>query len=490
MSQVSAPHVPTERSLVPIPGPRGRARLAAVAAFRSFDPRVYTRLHQAHGDIVSLALPRAPVLLFHPDQARQVLRTEAARFSKGQTLEPFRRLLGNGLLLAEGDSWFRQRRTVAPELAATRLETFLPRIAHNTDELLEHWRASARAQASREVAEDMIGLAFRNSGEILLGEDLSGELAAVGKLTTQGARITMRRFGALFRFPVWVPTPDNLRRRRLDRMVDSMVYGVLDRHQQRLAPAAEAPAAEATGDNATTPCLLARLLAARDPETGEAMDRQQVRDEVVTLLMASFDTTGMALAWSLHLLSRHAEIADRVAAEAREFLDGDVPTLSAVESLTYTRQVLHEAMRLYPPILGLLRTATEPVQLGPHTVAAGDNVLVASYQIHRHPTFWPDPERFDPDRFGPAAAKTNAAARTNGKREPYAYLPFGRGNRACVGEKLALLEATAVLAKIARAFHLRPAPGPEIVPRHLVILRPENGIPLHMTPRQITPGRR
>ncbi len=446
-----------------------------MAAFRSFDPGVYTRLHRAHGDIVSLGLPRAPVLLFHPDQARQVLRIEAARFSKGQTLAPFRRLLGNGLLLAEGDSWFRQRRTVAPELAAPRLETFLPRIARNTDDLLEHWHASARNQQAREVAEDMIGLAFRNSGEILLGEDLSGELAKVGELTTQGARITMRRFGALFKFPSWVPTPDNLRRRRLDAMVDAMVYGVLDRHQQRQAARADT--------EPDPPCLLARLLAARDPETGAAMDRKQVRDEIVTLLMASFDTTGMALAWSLHLLSRHPEVADRVAAEAQRVLGTDAPSLEAIESLTYTRQVLHEAMRLYPPILGLLRMATEPVQLGPHRIAEGENVLVASYQVHRHPAFWPDPERFDPERFASASGKPPATARTTNKREPYAYLPFGRGNRACVGEKLALLEAAAVLAKITRAFHVRPAPGPAIVPRHLVILRPENGIPLQLSPR-------
>lgn len=445
-----------------IPGPRGRARLAAVARFRAFDPYVYRDLQRAHGDVAALGLPRTPILVFHPELARQVLRTAADRFSKGSTLAPFRALLGDGLLLSEGELWHRQRRTIAPELAERRMAAFVPRMRANTEATIDRWRQDAVASRPREVALDLLRLAFRNSAELLFGaslgdHDLGRELDAIEEMSSQGARITMRRFGAILPLPRWLPTPDNRRRRRLDARIDALVMGLVD------------------GDEAEdAPHLLARLRRATDPQTGQPMGRRQLRDELVTLLMASFDTTGTALAWSLHLLARHPEIADRVAAEAASTAAGSENGSETGSELA--RQVFLEALRLYPPILGLLRTALAPVTLGGYEVAAGQNVLVSTFALHRHPEHWPDPERFDPSRFAPAVARD---------RHPFAYLPFGRGSRACVGEALAVLEGVVVLQRIVAAFHLRPAPGhPDPTPRHLVTLRPEGGVHLVLEERR------
>lgn len=455
--------MPPRSTPAAVPGPRGWDRLRVVRRLRSLEVEVYTALFERYGDVVSLGVPSSPLVLFHPDHAKRVLWDEAAHFTKGETLRPFRGLLGNGLLLSEGEFWRRQRRTMAPEFKPSRVAGFAPAIARHADGLLDAWSAAAAGGPPREVSRDMIRLAFAVSGDLLLSEDLGGDLGMVERLTAQGSRITMRRFNSPVKLPPWLPTPDNLRRRELNRTVDRLVFGILDRR------AAGDWGGEAPAD------LLGRLLAARDEETREGMSRRQVRDEALTLLMASFDTTGMSLSWALFLLATHPEAQEELAAEA-EAAHEHGESAADLGRLPMARRVLLEAMRLYPPIVGLLRVAGAATALGQYAVAAGQSVMVSTYQVHRHPEFWPAPAAFRPDRFRREAIEA---------QHPYAYLPFGRGMRSCIGEHLALLEGTLILSRIARRFRLRPAPGaPAVRPRHLVILRPENGIHLELEERR------
>lgn len=466
-----------ERNAPGVPGPRGRERLRAIRRLRALDLGIYTTLFERWGNLVSLGLPGSPVFLFHPEHAKRVLWDEGAHFAKGATLRPFRELLGNGLLLSEGAFWRRQRRLVAPEFKPARVAGFAPAIARHAEALLASWETDAARGTPREVARDMLRLSFGVSGDLLLSEDLRGDLGTVERLTSQGARITMRRFFAPIKLPYWLPTPDNLRRRGLNRTVDRLVYGILDR-RAAAAHGEDAGAADRPAD------LVTRLLAARDEQTGEPMSRRQVRDEVVTLLMASFDTTGMALAWSLYLLAMHPEVQEELAAEAAAATAATAEDPageheggheSSATRLPCTRRVLLEALRLYPPIVGLLRVAGRATALGGHELPAGQSVMVSTYQVHRHPEFWPEPAAFRPARFERQSIEA---------QHPYAYLPFGRGMRSCVGEHLALLEATLVLSRIAGRFRFRLAAGaPPVVPLHLVTLRPENGIHLRIEPR-------
>jgi len=216
------------------------------------------------------------------------------------------------------------------------------------------------------------------------------------------------------------------------------------------------------------------LLAARDEETGEGMNDQQVRDEVMTLLLAGHETTSATLTWIWYLLSQHPEVEQRLHDEVDRVLGGQPPTVDRLDDLPYTRQVIQEAMRLYPPAFFVIRHAIADDEIGGYPVPANSLVLLMSHAVHRHPAFWEEPERFDPERFTPE--------RSAG-RPRFAYFPFGGGPRICIGNSFAMMEAQLVLATVAQRYCLRLLPGHPVELQVSLTTRPRHGLPMTLHPR-------
>ncbi|HXZ05403.1 MAG TPA: cytochrome P450, partial [Ktedonobacteraceae bacterium] len=252
--------------------------------------------------------------------------------------------------------------------------------------------------------------------------------------------------------PISIPTPRNRRLLEANRSLEQVIYHIIaERRQQN----------KDTGD------LLSMLLSARDEDTGEGMNDQQIRDELMTMLIAGHETTANALAWTWYLLSQHAEVEQRLYNEIEEVLGGSIPTLEHLPKLKYTNMVLEEALRLYPPggIFG--RKAIADDELRGFRIPANSMIIISPYATQHHPDYWPDPERFDPERFTPE----RSAGRSH-----FAYFPFSSGPRMCIGSSFAMMEAQLILATIAQRYRLFMVPGHPVEPQLLVTLRPKYGL--------------
>jgi cytochrome P450 len=220
--------------------------------------------------------------------------------------------------------------------------------------------------------------------------------------------------------------------------------------------------------------LLAMLMEARDEQSGEAMDDQQLRDEVMTLMLAGHETTSTALAWTLYLLSQHPGVREELEAEIDRVLNGRTPELEDLPKLPYAAMVLQETLRLYPPAWGLARWCHEADEVGGYYVAPDSSVTLSPFLTHRHPDFWPDPERFDPQRFTPEQER---------ERPRFAYLPFGGGPRQCIGNQFAMTEALLILATIIQRYRLALPPGYTVSIDPQITIRPKGGLPMFIHAR-------
>ncbi|MDL4820294.1 cytochrome P450 [Actinomadura opuntiae] len=410
-----------------------------------------------YGDAVRVAAgPKTLYIFNHPRHAKHVLADNAANYHKGIGLAQARRALGDGLLTSEGDRWRAQRRTIQPVFRQARIAAQAAVVAEEAAGLVDRLRAHADRGAV-EVMGELTGLTLGVLGRTLLDADL-GAFGGIGHAFEAVQDQAMFDMVTLSAVPLWTPLPTQLRFRRaraeLGRVVDRLV--------------AERTARGADGDDA-----LARLIASAREDGDPRAGRRRLHDELVTLLLAGHETTASTLGWSLYLIDRHPEVARRLHEEAVEVLGDRLPEYDDLHRLTYTGMVIEEAVRLYPPVWILTRTAQAEDEVGGYRVPAGSDVLISPYTLHRNPAFWHDPERFDPERFAPGGAAA---------RPRYAYIPFGAGPRFCVGNHLGLMEATFVLALIARELRLTVVPGHRVVPEPMLSLRMRGGLPMQVRP--------
>jgi len=253
--------------------------------------------------------------------------------------------------------------------------------------------------------------------------------------------------------PEWVPFPGRKRFRDALKTLDGVVYEIIQAHRR--------------GDGAYDD-LVSRLLSERD-ENDKGFEDSEIRDQVMTILLAGHETTASSIAWTFHLLGQHPEAFARMQDELDQVLEGRVPTHEDTARLVWTRMVFEESLRLYPPVWLIPRRAIGEDQVGGYTIPPESDMLICPYVMHRHPAYWTDPDVFDPERF--------AAGRVN-DRVRHSYLPFGAGQRACVGKALAMMEALLILAMIGQNFRLEPAPGHPVIPEPLLTLRFRHGIPM------------
>ena len=394
----------------------------------------------------------------HPDFIRPVLSRSHEHFSK--RLIDYRVMsgvMGDGLVTSDGPLWARRRRLMQPVFSHRNVAGFDATINGFTSALMSEWDTRTGDEIVW-IDRDMAALTFRIAGATLFGADIrrhAGEVAEIVEITN--VRPQELR-GLMTLFP-WIPTPYNLKWKRALKRLDRIVHDMIA-SRRRTGPGG--------GD------ILGRLLDARDEETGEGIDDRQIRDEVVTLLMAGHETSAHALSWTLYLLATHPEVESRLARHLAAQLHGAPATAADLPRIPYLKQVVQESMRLYPPVWAVARRAEREVTFGEHVLPANAYVAVVAWALHRHPEFWPDPDRFDPDRFEPGRARA---------RHSYCYLPFGAGPRTCIGAGMAMLEVQLVLARILQRFKLQVVPDHPIETLAKVTLKPRYGMPVTLSRR-------
>ncbi|WP_080054920.1 cytochrome P450 [Spirosoma aerolatum] len=411
-------------------------------------------LQQRQDRLVHLRIGgRNQYLVFRPDDAKHILQENHRNYGRSPAFEVLKIFLGNGLLTSDGDFWRRQRRLAQPAFHRQKLAA----LTHTMIVETANWLVDLKQQnlqQSINVSQTFMDVTMRIVCKTLFGSDTVGKLSGLSSALDTLNYLANNRMLSPIRFPMHWPTPNNKRFRKAAVLVDEFIYGVIEqRRRQKLEQ-----------DD-----LLSMFLTAEDEETGERMSDQQLRDECVTLFSAGHETTAISMAWTLYLLSQHPNIQERVQTECRQVLgDSALPSPQAFRSLTYTMQVIQESLRLYPPAWIMSRLAFQDDHIGPYTIPSGDTALVSPYLLHRDPDNWPDPDRFDPDRFVAGGLKDQLHS--------YAYLPFGGGPRLCIGNQFALMEMQILLGMLARDFSFKSIPNQLVVPKPLITLRPNKPI--------------
>jgi cytochrome P450 len=404
------------------------------------------------------------LLVNEPESIKHVLLDNVANYIKSDQVQRLTRpALGNGLLNAEGASWRFQRRTAAPMFQMRHVASFGPVMAAATADMLARWDALPDGTMI-DAADEMMRLTYDIICRTVFSGDVTMDYGRMSKailvyLETLG-RIDML---GLLGLPRWVPTPDRVRAAPALRYFRREMEGLIERRKALIARDADS----APND------LLTLLLTAHDPEGGTLFSDREVFDNVMTFVFAGHETTANALAWTLYLLSQFSDADAEVAAEVRgvdeaRIASGDLP------ELPFTRAVLEESMRLYPPAPFVSREAVAADTVGGIAIRPRTSVLISTWILHRHRLLWERPDEFDPARFLP------------GQRERihrFAYLPFGAGPRICIGMGFAMQEAMVVLAAITRRYRLELEPGHEVHPLARITLRPEGGLKMRLCRR-------
>ena len=410
------------------------------------------------GDFVSYARgPREICWITAPDMIRQVLLDEREKFQKLAQIRLLSPLLGRGILTSEGAEWKWQRQAAAPMFRQQDLMNFVPAFVRAARGTVARWRARPGVQAvDRDMTQatfDVISATLLPSADARMPQALE---RSSGEFQRSGA---WSQLYAVANLPRWLPQPG---RHKMGRSV------------RELRGAVAAVIAERRAHGAGPDDLLARLMAARDPETGQAMNDEQLVDNLLTFYLAGHETTARALTWTLYLLARSPEWSGALEEEVARVTGGGEVRAAHVERLGLTQQVLKESMRLFPPVPLMSRQAVADATLGGHAVRVGTSVVMPIYAIHRHARRWEDPDAFDPARFAPER---------EARIPRYQYMPFGAGPRICIGQAFAMIEATAMLATFVANARFAPLDGREPEPVARVTLVPKGGMPLRVAMR-------
>ena len=399
-------------------------------------------LFARHGDTYRVFVPARrsyTYVIHHPDDVKRVLVSNHRNYTKGVGLDRVKILLGKGIMTSEGELWKRQRYMMQPLFHRRVITEFAEVIAQANDRFIARWAGLARAGELINLTDEMSELTLEIVLRSIFGRDLD--------------RLSKELGGN----PFEVVTREQVRDLQFAYKFRSLTKLVAQLIAQRRA------SSEEHFD------YVAMLMNARDKESGEPMGERELIDEIMTLIVAGHETTASGLNWTWYLLSQHPQVEARLHAEIDAAADLPAPTLTEVEALGYTRQVIDEALRLYPPGWLLSRRTIDADVLGGYPVPAGANVLLPLYLLHRHPHFWKDPEAFDPGRFAPEH---------EAERPRFAYMPFAAGPRHCIGETFALYEMLGHLYKVARRYRLRYVPDKPLELEAQINLRTRH--PLHM----------
>lgn len=416
----------------------------------------FARMQQDYGDIFMMQFGEGrSYVLTHPEHIHEVLVKKASSFHKDPDMKNTKlglsRFLGNGLLTSDGEFWRRQRKLAAPALHVKRIAAYADTMVDYSTKMLNGWQDGQR----KDISHEMSSLTMAIVGKTLFNTDVSADVGRVGEAMVEVQGVA----GPVSLLPPWIPTPKELRRRKAKRILDDIMYSMIQEWRVK---------GEDHGD------LLSMLLLAED-EDGNRMSDVQARDEAVTLFLAGHETTANTLNWTWYLLAQNPEIEARLHEELDRVLQGRTPTLADLANLPYLEMVVKESMRLYPPAWITGRQAIEDVEIGEYFVPKGGVVNLVFYMAHHDARWWPEPERFNPERF---------SAENEANLNKHAYTPFGGGPRVCIGNSFAMMEARLLLATIAQRYELRLAPGQTVDMNPMITLNPKDGLPMTLHTRK------
>jgi enediyne biosynthesis protein E7 len=393
-----------------------------------------------YGDIYRVFAPSRGVFNYvinHPDDIKRVLLTNHRNYTKGEGMDRVKILLGNGIMTSEGAFWRRQRRMLQPSFHRRVIDQFSALIGEVNEKYVKRWSAMAARGEPVNLSNDTSELTLEIVLKSIFGSDLERLEHQMGVNPFEVvAKQSNRDLKFAFQF------------RSLARLVSELIQ------RRRREP-------EQHFD------FLSMFMLSRDRDSDDPMSDKELIDEVLTLIVAGHETTAAALTWTWYLVSRHPETAARLQAEADRTSADEVLGLDAAEAMSFTHQVLQEALRLYPPGWLITRRAIEADELGGFAIAPRTDVFISPYMLHRHPTFWSEPEKFEPTRFAGADAD---------ERHRFAYIPFAVGPRHCIGENLAMFEMLVHVRTMARRFRLRRATNEPIELDAQINLRPRSNL--------------
>jgi len=435
--------------------------LAALAA----DPLGEFVRRSRQGGVVPLKIGLARGhLVSDPVLVRHVLLDNIDNYDKHTpAFDAVRVVLGNGMLTSGGGFWKRQRRIAQPAFHGESVRHFAPIISRLAAETADEWGRAAAAGKPVDACTDMMKVTLRIVAETLFGDDLAGDAAEVNRVFPVILACLAARASSPIRPPLWLPTANNRRLRPALASLNAIVERLIAMKRRRLA--------QGGGPQGGHRDLLTILMLARDAETGEAMSDAQLRDEVMTLMIAGHETTANALSWLWVLLDRHRDEQERLRAELVAATGGRPPTVEDLPQLPRLKAVIQETLRLYPPVWMFDRRALGSDDLAGTKVAKGDLVIFCPYAIHRLPELWSDPEAFRPERF--------EAGREEQKNK-FAYLPFSAGPRTCIGNSFAMIESQIIMGTLLARFRAQLADPTPIIPRPRVTLRTSRPVELQL----------
>jgi len=438
------------------PGPTGSWLGGSIRQFRDRRLDFFLDVAREYGELASFRFgPRQIFLVSDPNLIEQVLVTDAKHYIKHFGARAYMPVLGNGLVTSEGEFWLRQRRLSQPAFLKQRVLSYAPLMADLTTRMLEHWKSGSDVDVHFEFSTLTSAIALKT----LFDLDDPGDRDRFTVTLRLAFDLMSDRFRRLIKLPSWLPTASNRKLKAAVKELHAVVDGFIAAGQARKEPGND---------------LLSRLVAARD-EDGKQMSASQLRDEMMTLYLAGHETTALTLSWSWYLISQHPEVEEKLVAEWNRVLAGRTPTAEDLTKLPYTDAVLTEAMRVYPPVYLIGREATQDLELGGYRVKKGYIVFMSQWVNHRDPRYFPNPEKFLPERWEDGLAK---------RIPKYAYYPFGGGQRVCIGNTFALMEAVIILAAVGQKFRFTVMPDARIDVNPQITLLPAHGIPATLISRR------
>lgn len=438
------------------PGPKRHLLTGNTREFYEDQLGFLTEAAREFGDIVSLRFLHVPVyVLSNPLHIEQVFGSQNFIKSKSFRLPLQRRIFGNGLLSSNGEQWLRERRLTQPAFHHDHLSAYGEIMIDGAERMLADWQT----EDVRDIYDDMRVLALEISAKCLFNADMSRDGAAVREISDTVTKVFASQGSALWILDNVLPTPNNLRFRKAIKRLDKIIYELIAKQR----------------DDEKAENLITRLLSGA-AEAGTCMSRQQLRDELATLFFSSHEAAALALTWTCYLLALHPEKQETLFAELHSHLSERTSfTVADLPSLPYTRMVIKEAMRLYPPNRSVGREALNDCEIGGYHVPAGTQLLMSQWVVQRDPRYFASPEEFRPERWTPDFTR---------QLPKYAYFPFGGGPRVCIGQDFAIMEAMLVIAMVLRKFKLALLEGQVVEPEPVILLRPKNGITIHATARE------
>lgn len=427
-------------------------------ALRASPPIYLLNLFKKYGEIARFKGAFTVYAINNPDCVKNILTSAWPQYSKNTIdYKVISTVFGNGLVTSDGNDWARQRRIMQPVFSSRSVNSFDKIINDTTAALADNW-STKNIDDPIWLDRDMSKITFQVVSRTLFGTNIdhvSDEMIDILDLLN----IHPMRLSALLRLFPWIPSPSNKRFLRANRRLDEIVYALIEEHR----------APDACQEN-----IVGRLLAAKDEDSKASLTAEQIRDEVVTLMLAGHETSAVSLTWTFYLLSQYPEIEERLCEELETKLNGAPATSSDLAELTYLKQVVQESLRLYPAVWGIARRSLDEVTLGGYCIPENSYIAITPYVLHRDPKHWPEPEKFDPERFSPGQIKS---------RHSYSYLPFGAGPRTCIGAGMAMLEIQLILAQLLQRFKVTPITDQRIEVEAAVTLKPRYGLKVCLEPR-------